>query len=78
MVRWARRGDENSYGDSGAPNIDEMEEKRVSGLDKEELGINLTLVLGQIRMVLQRMKVRTLNWEKLRPGVRATDYKRHM
>ena len=46
MVRWARRGDGNSYGDSGAPNIDEMEEKRVSGLDKEELGINLTLVLA--------------------------------
>lgn len=32
-MRWARRGDGISYGDSGAPDIDEMEEKGVSGLD---------------------------------------------
>ena len=41
-----------------------MEEKRVSGLDKEELGINLTLVLGQMRMELQIMKVRTRNQDQ--------------
>ena len=32
-VRWAKRGDGNSYGDSGVPDIDEMEEKGVSGLE---------------------------------------------
>ena len=32
-MRWAKRGDGNSYGDSGVPDIDEMEEKGVSGLE---------------------------------------------
>lgn len=33
MVRLAKPGDRNSYGESGVLDIDEMEEKGVSGLD---------------------------------------------
>ena len=38
-MRWARRGDEISYGDSRAPDIDETEE-RVSNPEKGGVGNN--------------------------------------
>ena len=54
------------------PDIDEIEEKGVSGLDIEKLGTILILVLGgvkasvhaQMRMMLQWARVRRVNWEK--------------
>ena len=37
-MRWAKQGDGNLYGDSGVLDIDEMEEKGVSGLEIRGVG----------------------------------------
>ena len=71
MVRWAD-GEMEIHTVTLVPDIDEIEEKGVSGLDIEKLGTILILVLGgvkalahaQMRMTLQWAKVRRVNWEK--------------